>query len=129
MVKFKDFSRPLSVFPILFKANLISRPFQDSSVYSSTFQACVNPAFLISSRAINCLMALQALKLYTYHQQHSFLPLVEEGVVVLLPQVLEVVEGVVLELAGVVVAEVVGTLTPTLLLPLLLPLPHLVLKR
>ena len=39
MVKFKDFSRPLSTF----KANLFSRTFQDSPVYSSTFQACGNP--------------------------------------------------------------------------------------
>ena len=44
MVKFKDFSRPLSVFQVLFKANLILRTFQDSPVYSSTFQACANPA-------------------------------------------------------------------------------------
>ena len=42
-VKFKDFSRPLSVFQVLFKANLFSRTFQDSTVYSSTFQACANP--------------------------------------------------------------------------------------
>ena len=40
MVKFKDFSRPLSVIQILFKANF---NFQDSPVYSSTFQACANP--------------------------------------------------------------------------------------
>ena len=40
MVKFKDFSRPLSVFQVLFKANLIFKDFQDSPVYSSTFQAC-----------------------------------------------------------------------------------------
>ena len=40
MVKFKDFSRPLNDFQVLFKANLILRPLQDSSAYSSTFQAC-----------------------------------------------------------------------------------------
>ena len=40
MVKFKDFSRPLSVFQVLFKANLIFKDLQDSPVYSSTFQAC-----------------------------------------------------------------------------------------
>ena len=33
MVKFKDFSRQI----------LFSRTFQDSPVYSSTFQACANP--------------------------------------------------------------------------------------
>ena len=43
MVKFKDFSRPLNVFQALFKANLFSKTFQDSPIYSSTFQACVNP--------------------------------------------------------------------------------------
>ena len=93
------------------------------------FKPVRNPAYLISSRAINYLTALQALKLYTYHQQHSFLPLEEEGVVVLLPRELAVVEGVVPELEGAVVAEVVGSLTPMLLPPLLLPLPHLVLKE
>ena len=43
MVKFKDLSRPLGVFQVLFKANLIFKAFQDSHVYSSTFQACANP--------------------------------------------------------------------------------------
>ena len=37
--KFKDFSRPLSVFQVQI---LFSRTFQDSPVYSSTFQACAN---------------------------------------------------------------------------------------
>ena len=43
MVKFKDFSRPLNVFQVLFKVNFIFKAFQDSLVYSSTFQACANP--------------------------------------------------------------------------------------
>ena len=43
MVKLKDFSKPLSVFQVLFKANLFLMTFQDSHVYSSTFQACANP--------------------------------------------------------------------------------------
>ena len=43
MVKFKDFSRPLSVFKVLFKENFIFKDFQDSPVYSSSFQACANP--------------------------------------------------------------------------------------
>ena len=43
MVKFKDFSRPLSVFQVLFVANFIFKDFSRQSVYSSTFQACVNP--------------------------------------------------------------------------------------
>ena len=45
MVKFKDFSKPLSVFQVLFKADFIVKDFQDSTVYSSTFQACANPVF------------------------------------------------------------------------------------
>ena len=41
MVKFKDFSRPLSVNS--FQGNFFFKDFQDSPVYSSTFQACANP--------------------------------------------------------------------------------------
>ena len=37
----------LSVFLELFKAYLILRTFQDSLLYSSTFQACANPVSLI----------------------------------------------------------------------------------
>ena len=43
MLKFKDFSMPLSVFQVLLKANFIFKDIQDSPVYSSTFQACANP--------------------------------------------------------------------------------------
>ena len=54
MVKFKDFSRPLSEFQVLFKAffliyfqglqdSPVHSGLQDSSVHSSTFQACANP--------------------------------------------------------------------------------------
>ena len=53
MVKFKESSRPLSVFQVLFNTNCIfkyfsrqivfSRTVQDSPVYSRTFQACANP--------------------------------------------------------------------------------------
>ena len=46
MVKFKDISRPLSVFKYFSRQILFSRTFQDSPVYSSTFQACANPAIL-----------------------------------------------------------------------------------
>ena len=38
MVKFKDFSSPLGVFQVLFKASLILRTFEDSPIHSSTFQ-------------------------------------------------------------------------------------------
>ena len=41
--KFKDFSRPLSVFKYFSRHILFSRTFQDSPIYSSTFQACANP--------------------------------------------------------------------------------------
>ena len=43
MVKFMDFSRPLSVLRYFSRQILFSRTFQDSLVYSSTFQACANP--------------------------------------------------------------------------------------
>ena len=45
MVKFKDMSRSLSVFQVLSRQILFSRTFQDSPVYSSTFQACVKPVW------------------------------------------------------------------------------------
>ena len=41
--EFRDFSRPLSDFPVLFKADLIFKDFQESPLNSSTFQACANP--------------------------------------------------------------------------------------
>ena len=53
MVKFKDFSRPLIVFQVLFNANFIFKAFQDSSVYSSTFQACGNPVTMLN-RDMSC---------------------------------------------------------------------------
>ena len=43
MVKFKDFSRPLSAFQVLSMTNLIFKDFSRQSAYSSTFQACANP--------------------------------------------------------------------------------------
>ena len=52
MVKFKDSSRPSSAFQVLFKANLIFRTFQDSPVYSSTFQAYANPVQILSKSAL-----------------------------------------------------------------------------
>ena len=39
----KDFSRFLSDFQILFKADLIFKTYQEIPLNSSTFQACVNP--------------------------------------------------------------------------------------
>ena len=42
-VEFKDFSRLLSDFPVVFKANLFSQTFQESPLNSSTFQACADP--------------------------------------------------------------------------------------
>ena len=43
MVKVQDFSRPLSVFQVLFKANLIFKTVLYIQVLSSTFQARANP--------------------------------------------------------------------------------------
>ena len=47
MVKFKDFSMPLSVFKYFSRQISFSRTFQDSHVYLSTFQACANPVLHI----------------------------------------------------------------------------------
>ena len=44
--EFKDFSRPFSDFPLLFKADLIFKDFQESPLNSSIFQACANPVYL-----------------------------------------------------------------------------------
>ena len=43
MVKTKTQSRPLSVFQVLFKANLIFKDFSRQSCIFNTFQACANP--------------------------------------------------------------------------------------
>ena len=56
MLKFKDFSRPLGVFQVLFRANLIFKDFSRQHVYSSTFQACVNPALRNRWRIRNSLL-------------------------------------------------------------------------
>ena len=44
IVEFKDFSRLLSDFPVLFKADFIFKDFQGRSLNSSTFHACASPA-------------------------------------------------------------------------------------
>ena len=43
IVEFKDFSRFLIDFPVLFKADLIFKTFQESPLNSCTFQVCGNP--------------------------------------------------------------------------------------
>ena len=43
IVEFKNFSRLLSDFPVLFKADLIFMDISRSPLNSSTFQACTNP--------------------------------------------------------------------------------------
>ena len=48
IVEFNDFSRLFSDFPVLFKAELIFRTFQESPLNSSTFQACANPVHINS---------------------------------------------------------------------------------
>ena len=53
MVKFNDFSRPLSVFQVLFKANFIFKDFQDSHIFSSTFKPMRTLLNSVTSRYIN----------------------------------------------------------------------------
>ena len=65
IVEFKDFSRPLSNFPVLFKADLIFKDFSSIPPNSSTFQACGNPAS-------GCLGNVEYLRL---HPQISTSPL------------------------------------------------------
>ena len=43
MLEFKDFSRPLSDFPVFFKADLNFKDFSSKPSNASTFQACANP--------------------------------------------------------------------------------------
>ena len=43
MVKFKDFSRPLSVFPVLFKTNLIFKNFSRQSCIFKYFTSLCEP--------------------------------------------------------------------------------------
>ena len=52
IVEFKEFSRLLSGFPVLFKADLIFKDFSRkalSPLNSSTFQACVNPVKVLDT--------------------------------------------------------------------------------
>ena len=71
MVKFKNFSRPLSVFQVLFKANLFSSTFQDSLVYSSTFQACANPALLTDTIRLDGLIRWPVMYFKGWHVRTS----------------------------------------------------------
>ena len=48
LIPLANFSSPLSVIQVLFKANFIFNDFQDSPVYSSSFQACANPVCPLS---------------------------------------------------------------------------------
>ena len=43
IVEFKDFSKLLSDFQVLFKADFIFKDFSKSPLNSSTYQACANP--------------------------------------------------------------------------------------
>ena len=51
--EFKDFSRHLSDFPVLLKAYLIFKDFQESPLNSSTFQDCGNPGHKIQTALFN----------------------------------------------------------------------------
>ena len=46
MAEFKDFSRHLSDFPVIFRQIKFSMTFQESTLNSSTFQACANSAVM-----------------------------------------------------------------------------------
>ena len=43
MVKFKDFSKPMSVFQVPLKANLVFKDFSRQVCIFKQFQACANP--------------------------------------------------------------------------------------
>ena len=47
IAELKDFSRLLSGFPVLLKADLIFKDFSRSLLNSSTFQACANPVLTL----------------------------------------------------------------------------------
>ena len=69
MVKFKDFSKPLSVFQVLFKANLIFKDFSRQSCifkyFSSLCEPCVTTVKLMK---FTCsLLELRQLKNYDMH--------------------------------------------------------------
>ena len=53
IVKFKDFSRSLSVFQVLFKANLVFKDFlRRSCIFKYfKFQACANPVLQVTLQA------------------------------------------------------------------------------
>ena len=61
IVEFKDFSRLLSDFRVLFQADLIFKDFQESPLNSSSFPACANPevAFSIVSVPLFYIQKLQ----------------------------------------------------------------------
>ena len=52
MVKFKDFSRPLSVFQVLFKANFIFKNFSRQSCIFKYFSGLCEPCIVILSTKI-----------------------------------------------------------------------------
>ena len=56
--EFKDFSRLLSDFPVLFKADLIFKDFSGKPSNSSTFQACANPDALDTNLVAKMMTAL-----------------------------------------------------------------------
>ena len=55
MVKFKDFSRPLSVIPVLFKANLIFKDFSRQSCIFKYFSSLCEPCIGINKEVRDCI--------------------------------------------------------------------------
>ena len=64
------FSRLLSVLPVPFKANLVFKDFQDSPVYSSTFQACKNP--VMYQVGLGLISGLSLFLLYVWERQRHW---------------------------------------------------------
>ena len=56
MVKFKDFSRPLSVFQVLFKANLIFKDFSRLSSIFKYFSSLCEPCIDIDGEKVCILL-------------------------------------------------------------------------
>ena len=67
IVEFKDFSRLLSDFPVLFKADLIFKDFSRKPSEFKYFQACVNPGLWFTVSELPSFQAHLLSSLYTYY--------------------------------------------------------------
>ena len=62
IVEFKDFSRPLSDFPVLFKADLMSKYFSRNPSVFKYFSSLCEPLFSLNSKNQMCCLLKQKLK-------------------------------------------------------------------